>query len=84
MFVFVLHYHRRLGAFTHPGRCNIGLTPEQLDLLVIPYCGKERFERCKDQLCKKEKSPLTHKRKISKTKRARVKEKLLFLLLFLV
>ena len=42
------------GAFTHPGRCNIGLTPEQLDLLVIPYCGKERFERCKDQLCEKD------------------------------
>ena len=43
-----------LCVFTHPGRCNVGLTPEQLDLLVIPYCGKERFERCKDQLCKKD------------------------------
>ncbi len=40
------------GVFTYPGKCNVGLTTKQLDLLVIPYCGKERFERCKAQLCK--------------------------------
>ena len=41
-----------LSAFVHPGRCNVGLNTRQLDLLVIPYCSKERFERCKDQLLK--------------------------------
>ncbi|MBQ4574628.1 MAG: DUF3788 family protein [Clostridia bacterium] len=35
-------------AFTSPGRCNIGLTAEDVTLFVLPYSGRERLERCRD------------------------------------
>ena len=33
--------------FTHPGRCNLGLTNEDIERFVLPYCGKERFDAMK-------------------------------------
>ena len=27
-----------------PGRCNLGLTAEEVTRCIIPYCGKERFD----------------------------------------
>jgi hypothetical protein len=30
-----------------PGKCNLGLTAEEITRCVIPYCGKERFDRAK-------------------------------------
>lgn len=37
-------------AFTSPGRCNMGLTAEDVTLFVLPYSGRERFERCRNTL----------------------------------
>ncbi len=31
--------------FTDPGRCNLGLTAEDITQFVLPYCGRERFSR---------------------------------------
>jgi hypothetical protein len=28
-----------------PGRCNLGLTAEEVTRVILPYCGKERFDR---------------------------------------
>lgn len=36
--------------FTVPGRCNAGLTAEDVTRFVLPYCGRERFERCGNTL----------------------------------
>jgi len=33
----------------HPGRCNLGLTAEEVTRCIIPYCGKERFYWLKKQ-----------------------------------
>ena len=32
------------------GRCNIGLTADDVTQFVLPYCGRERFERCRNAL----------------------------------
>jgi hypothetical protein len=32
-----------------PVRCNLGLTAEEVTRCVIPYCGKERFDRAKEE-----------------------------------
>lgn len=29
--------------FTEPGRCNLGITAEEVSRFILPYCGKERF-----------------------------------------
>ncbi len=29
--------------FTEPGRCNLGITAEEVTRFILPYCGKERF-----------------------------------------
>jgi hypothetical protein len=31
--------------FTNPGECNLGLSNEDLERFVLPYCGKERFQK---------------------------------------
>ncbi len=31
--------------FTNPGECNLGLTNQDLEKFVLPYCGKERFRK---------------------------------------
>ncbi len=33
--------------FINSGRCNLGLTYEELEQFVLPYCGKERFDKIK-------------------------------------
>lgn len=33
--------------FTEPGRCNLGITAEEVSRFIIPYCGKERFTAMK-------------------------------------
>ncbi|GHV15738.1 hypothetical protein FACS189493_0030 [Spirochaetia bacterium] len=33
--------------FTNPGRCNIGLSAEDITKFVLPYWGKERFDQMK-------------------------------------
>lgn len=35
--------------FTIPGRCNLGLTAEDITQFVLPYCGKERFASQKEK-----------------------------------
>lgn len=35
------------GNFTIPGRCNIGISNEDIERFVLPYCGKERFDAMK-------------------------------------
>lgn len=32
---------------TNPGRCNLGLTADDIERFVYPYCGRERFEKMK-------------------------------------
>lgn len=29
--------------FTEPGRCNLGITADEVSCFILPYCGKERF-----------------------------------------
>ncbi len=29
--------------FTEPGRCNLGITADEVSRFILPYCGKERF-----------------------------------------
>lgn len=33
--------------FTEPGRCNLGITAEEVSRFILPYCGKERFRAMK-------------------------------------
>ncbi len=33
--------------FTEPGRCNLGITAEEVTRFILPYCGKERFRAMK-------------------------------------
>jgi len=33
--------------FTNPGRCNIGLSAEDVEKMILPYWGKERFDQMK-------------------------------------
>lgn len=33
--------------FTEPGRCNLGITAEEVSQFILPYCGKERFTAMK-------------------------------------
>ena len=42
--------------FTIPGRCNVGLTAEDVTRFVLPYCGRERFARYGDTLHGKKES----------------------------
>ena len=34
--------------FTNPGRCNLGLKAEDIEKFVLPYWGKERFNKMKE------------------------------------
>lgn len=34
--------------FTEPGRCNLGITADEVSRFILPYCGKERFRAIKD------------------------------------
>lgn len=34
--------------FTNPGRCNVGISNQDIELFVLPYCGKERFKAIKN------------------------------------
>lgn len=36
--------------FTIPGRCNIGISNEDVERFILPYCGKERFDEAKKSL----------------------------------
>lgn len=33
--------------FTEPGRCNLGITADEVARFILPYCGKERFRAMK-------------------------------------
>ena len=35
-------------SFTIPGRCNIGISNDDIEKFVLPYCGKERFDAIKN------------------------------------
>lgn len=44
------NYHAcqtRENNFTHPGRCTVGLTHEDVESFILPYCGKEHFDAMK-------------------------------------
>lgn len=38
--------------FTEPGRCNLGITAEEISRFILPYCGKERFRAMKSSKVK--------------------------------
>lgn len=38
--------------FTEPGRCNLGITAEEVTQFILPYCGKERFAAMKSAKAK--------------------------------
>lgn len=33
--------------FTEPGRCNLGITADEVSRFILPFCGKERFRQIK-------------------------------------
>jgi len=39
-----------LNNFTNPGRCNLGISADDIEKYILPYCGKERFEKMKNTL----------------------------------
>lgn len=38
--------------FTNAGRCNLGLSHDDIEKFVLPYCGRERFDKMKSSLSK--------------------------------
>ena len=34
--------------FTIPGRCNVGISNDDIEKFILPYCGKERFDAMKE------------------------------------
>lgn len=38
--------------FTIPGRCSIGLTNDDIEKFILPYCGRERFDAIREKRAK--------------------------------
>lgn len=43
------HCNIHASNFTNPGRCNLGLTHQDVEQFVLPYCGRERFQVMKNK-----------------------------------